>query len=144
MTSLPFAHVMVLGLWGGCVLVEVLLELVALNHEMLHKLMPELHYKIDVFIELPLLALVLATGFLLFNPARMTPLYALKVGAGLWAVAANLYCVFVVIKRKKMADSGNAAEVDKYTRRVFASAAAGIPAGVAALCIGLYFMGDIK
>lgn len=144
MTGLQFFHVIVLGLWGGCVLVEVLLELSALKNNALHDIMPELHYKIDVFIELPLLFLVLASGIFLFQSAAMSPLLMFKAGAGLWAVTANLYCVFVVIRRKKMADEGNAAEVDKCTRRVFASAVAGIPAGLAALCLGLYFMGYIK
>ncbi len=144
MSPLQFAHVIFLGLWGGCVFVEVLLELSALKNNALHNIMPELHYKIDVFIELPLLFLVLATGIFLFQSAAMSPLLVLKAGAGLWAVAANVYCVFVVIKRKKAADRGDGKQVEKYTRRVFASAITGIPAGLCALFLGLYFMGFIK
>lgn len=141
MAPLHFAHLLVLGLWGGCVLVEILLELRALKNEAIHKTIPELHYWIDVVVECPLLALVLLTGILLFDPSKATSSYLLKVGCGLLAVSANLVCVLFVILRKKASDAGNAAGIEKFTRLVFSTVFIGVPAGGIALYMGMRLLG---
>ncbi len=141
MTSLHFAHVIVLGLWGGCVLVEILLELKALKNQELHKAIPQLHYAIDIYIETPLLILVLLTGILLFDSQKANPSYLIKVACGLIAVTANFVCILFVVLRKKADDAGNSGSIEKYTRLVFSTVFIGVPAGVIALYLGISFLG---
>lgn len=141
MPLLNFAHLIALGLWGGCVLVEVLMELMARKNASFRAIIPEWHYKVDLYLEGPLLVLVLLTGFLLFDPAKISALYLIKLALGLIAAGANLVCVVFVVMRKKASDIQNAEAVEKYTRLVFSTVAVGVPAGAGALCLGMSLMG---
>lgn len=141
MSGLQFAHILVLGLWGGCVLVEIFMELFALNNQTMKNAIPELHYRIDFYIEGPLLALVLLTGGMMIDTQRLSGTYLIKVITGLAAVSMNLICVFFVVMRKRAADKKQLPIVEHYTRLVFTTAVIGIPCGAAALFLGIRFLG---
>jgi hypothetical protein len=94
-----------------------------------------------VFLELPLLLVVLVTGAALASrvPA-WTPLHSVKIAAGLLAVAANLYCVAIVLRRHAARDRIEAVRRDTVLIRVV-SPAIGAPAAAVAAWIGfVYFL----
>lgn len=141
MTPLQFAHILVLGLWGGCVLVEIFMELLALKNQTMKNAIPELHYRIDLYIEGPLLFFVLLTGMMMLDTQKLAGAYFVKVITGLAAVTMNLICVFFVVMRKRAADKNKLPIVEHYTRLVFATAVIGIPCGAASLFLGIRFLG---
>ena len=61
-------------------------------------------------------------------------LHWLKIGAGLVAIAANLFCAVVVVKRRHAKEEARAA----YRRPIFWSLT-GVPFGVLALYVGLRY-----
>jgi hypothetical protein len=128
---------MALGLWGGLVAAEMVVELRSRTpEEMRHA--AALHYWIDVLLELPLLAAVLVTGAVLVASAwPLTPLHWVKVGAGLLAIAANLWCVGHVLRRNRTAS--DAAALARHARWVRVTAAFGLPFGAIALYLGLAY-----
>ncbi|WP_410970084.1 hypothetical protein, partial [Salmonella sp. SAL4458] len=64
MESLHLAHLIVLGMWLGVVITEVLFEFAASDAESL-RAAARFHYKVDKYGELPILFAVLATGTIL-------------------------------------------------------------------------------
>jgi hypothetical protein len=134
MDTTRLLHLAVLFLWGGVVLAELVVELAASHEEA-----ARIHYFIDLFVEVPLIAGVLTTGG--FLVARAWPLHALlwwKVGAALTAITLNLYCVVeVVLRYRRRADP---AALARHRRGVFFSTA-GIPFAAVAAYLGLrYFL----
>lgn len=61
----------------------------------------------------------------------------MKVGAGLAAVAANLWCVAHVVARKRRSD--DPAAVTRHARWVRVTATVGLPFGAVALYLGLAY-----
>lgn len=102
-----FIHLIALGIWAGCVLTEVVLELV------LEKLPPEssnlarLHAMIDRFVEIPAILLVAITGGMLLQSAYWDTLLQVKVGLGVTAVFLNTVAAFTVQRRYQSLLSGN-------------------------------------
>jgi hypothetical protein len=95
------AHLLSLGLWGGLVAAEGVVELTPRTDDEL-RFAATLHYWMDVLLELPLLAAVLVTGAVLTAAAwPLSPLHGVKIAAGLTAVGANLWCVAHVIARRR-------------------------------------------
>ena len=83
-------HLTFVGLWLGCVVTEALFERALLGQGRDKELiLAALHKRVDVFIEIPAFALVLATGALLL------------------AIAANIYCVSLVFHRHRHALRGD-------------------------------------
>jgi len=132
-------HLLFLALWGGVVLAESVLELWGRRREELLRPTVIFHYWIDFLIEAPIILGVLASGLLLLLTLdRLTWLHAVKVAAALVAVSANAYCILLVLARYR--DLRRGADSEKLlarTRRVFLSAAVGMP--FAAVAIGLGF-----
>lgn len=141
-SPLAVAHLVFLGLWGGAVLVELVIELHARGMASREPVAAELHFWIDLLIELPLLLAVLVTGFALTarQPAFSGLLLA-KIALGLTAILANLICVGVVIQRRREVRRGaGESRVAVLSRRVRLTAAPGLPAGLAALYLGFHLM----
>lgn len=132
MSGLHLAHLFVLGLWGGLVMAELVIEVSAKTADDLRRA-AELHYRLDLVLELPLLAAILATGGAL---AARTPLDArlvAKIAAALVAISANLVCVGLVVSRRRASDP---ARLERLSRAVRWTAV-GVPFGLAALALGL-------
>lgn len=141
-TPMALAHLIFLGLWGGAVLVELVIELHARGRAEREAVASELHFWIDLLIELPLLLAVLGTGFALAARQPVFPaLLTAKIALGLTAILANLICVGVVIQRRREVRRGaSEPRVAVLSRRVRLTATPGLPAGLAALYLGFHFM----
>jgi hypothetical protein len=132
---LGLAHLIVLGLWGGIVLGELVLEL-SPKTESDHRLVARVHYLTDLFIELPLLAGVVATGLLLERRVEAhTTLHWVKLALAFTAIGTNVWAAITVVRRQRATDP---AEVVRLTRQVRLSGL-GVPFGLGALYIGLRY-----
>ena len=104
MEPLHVAHLLILGVWLGVVITEVLFEFAASDPESL-RAAARFHYNVDKYGELPILIGVLVTGAMLTARAwPLTPLHAIKIAASLIAVGAALLCVLWVFQRRKVED----------------------------------------
>ncbi len=135
--DLPLLHFVLVAMWGGLVAAEVVLELLPVWRPELRQPADVFHYYIDLWVELPLLAGVLATGLLLLRGHSVDARLAAKLaGAGI-ALGANLVCVAMVIVRHR----GRAELAAGRTRIVHGTAMVGIPGGLVALYLGLGYAG---
>ncbi len=142
MSALLATHLVFAGIWLGCVLTEALFEraLLGKGHEQ-ELILVELHKRVDLMIEVPAFVVVLATGSVMLASVPATGMLYLKVGAGLIAIAANIYCVWLVFRRAAAAKSGyreQFAALDHQQHRYGAIVLAGI---VLPLALGLYLLG---
>jgi hypothetical protein len=134
LTWLRLAHLLLLGLWGGLVLCEIVIELASRSPEQ-HRHTARLHYLVDVLFELPLLAGILVTGALLARELwPLSRLHWLKIGCALGAIGLNLWCAWLVHLRHR--DLGDPDQLARRTRQIRATAL-GVPLGAAALYLGL-------
>lgn len=134
MDALHLAHLVLLGVWGGLVLAETIVE-VALTGETGRAHAARAHFWIDMLAELPVVLGVLVTGGLLV--LRVWPpstWLIVKICAGLAAVAINLYCTVMVVLRYRHRESSP--QVERYRARVLLSGL-GIPFALVAAWIGL-------
>jgi hypothetical protein len=137
----PFhlAHLVVLGIWLGVVITEVLFEFAGSDAESL-RAAARFHYNVDKFGELPILMAVLVTGTMLTVRAwPLTPLHLIKIGVSLIAVGAALICVLWVFRRRRIEDVNT---LLGYRRRIWTLAAVAAVFATPALYLGLaYFRG---
>jgi hypothetical protein len=134
------AHLTALSVWAGLVAAEGIVELAPRTDDG-RRLAAELHYRMDLAVELPVLTAVVLTGAVL--AARvwpLSPLHWAKIAAGLVAVGANLWCVVHVVLRRRQA--GDNLALLRHGRWVRVTASVGVPCAALALVIGLtYFAG---
>jgi hypothetical protein len=136
MEPLHVAHLIVLGMWLGVVITEVLFEFAASDADSL-RAAARFHYKVDKFGELPILCAVLVTGTILAARAwPLTPLHFIKVSASLVAVGANLICTRWVFQRRKIEDVN---VLLGFRRRIWSLAAVGAVFATPALYLGLAY-----
>lgn len=132
-------HLTFVGLWLGCVLTEAIFERALLGQGRDKELiLSALHKKVDVFIEIPAFALVLLTGGLLLAGVPKTPWLHAKLGFAFLAIATNVFCVYLVFKRHRLAVQGHwqAFEAaDHLQHKMGAVVLVGI---LAALALGIY------
>lgn len=143
MTALQFIHVFAVAFWLGCVAVEVVVEQVGLRRAELRASVPQFHFYVDRFVEIPAFTTVLLTGVWMFDAARFGSdwVYAAKVICGLLAIGANVYSIYPVIMRKRAADAGDKAAVRHYGKLIDMTVPVGVPAALIALGIGLHWAG---
>jgi hypothetical protein len=124
-------HVILLSVWGGLVLCETVLELAWRDRQ---ALVAEAHFLIDLFVEIPVVLGVLATGAVLLARAwPPAPLLLVKVACALIAIAANLICAVLVMHRYRVRHDDAAAI--RWGRWVRATGLGG-PFALAALILG--------
>lgn len=132
-------HLVFVGLWLGCVLTEVLFERALLNQGRTQELiLVELHKRVDLFVEVPAFVAVLLTGALMLATTNPGPVLHAKIGFGLVAIVANLYCVWLVFRRAKAATAGQwekFSHLDHLQHKFGAIVLLGI---LAALSVGIY------
>jgi len=134
--TLAMIHLMVLSLWGGVVATEAVVEIFPLRHREMHPAAIRLHYWIDLLVEAPLVLAVVVTGvWLLFLTDPITRLHLVKVAFAGAAVAVNVFCIAVVVRRRRRLDRSAAEDqLWKASRIVLACFAVGLAcAGVAAV-----------
>lgn len=142
MTGLHVCHLLYLSLWGGLVAGESVMEIYGRKHPEFQQAVARFHLWMDLCVEIPLLVAVLMTGGLLLQQRALDTQLLIKVLAGMGALAANIYCVTVVIRRTRtLAD-------EDLTRRlsgkVILSAVTGVPLALVALFLGALRMGWVN
>ena len=134
----PFhiAHLIVLGMWLGVVITEVLFEFAASDAESL-RAAARFHYNVDKFGELPILFGVLVTGTILtIRALPLTTLHLIKIAASLAAVGVNLICTLWVFQRRRIEDVN---VLLGFRRRIWGLAAVGVVLATPALYLGLVY-----
>jgi len=139
---LAMVHLMVLSLWGGVVATEAVIEVLPFRQRELHAATIRFHYWIDLLVELPLVLAVIATGaglWILTDP--VTPLHLVKIGLGGAAVAVNLFCIVVVVKRgRRLESDADDGTLWRASRTVLACFAAGLLCAAGAAILGFRFV----
>ena len=107
-TSLLFFHLGFACLWLGCVVTEALFERALLaGDRSAHLVLADLHVRVDKFIEIPAILIVFCSGaWLWLHSTSSGVAFYSMVTAGFIAIAANVYCVFLVFKRQTAAHAG--------------------------------------
>ena len=137
---MALAHLVMLGLWGGVVATEAVLELYPRRRPELHPYTIRAHYWIDLLVELPVLLGVAVTGMVLLALAwPLTPWHLVKIACGALAVGANITCVALVIRRNRLLVRGEEdSALWRASRRISLTAAAGIPLALTAVVLGFW------
>ena len=138
---LPLLHLMVLSLWGGVVATEAVVEVLPFRRPELHPSAIRFHFWIDLLVELPLVLAVLATGAALaLTVEPLTATHLVKIGFGAAAVAVNLFCIVVVVRRgRRLERGGDPAPLWRASRIVLACFAAGLACAAVAATLGFRF-----
>jgi len=134
--TLAMIHLMVLSLWGGVVATEAVVEIYPFRHREMHPAAIRLHYWIDLLVEAPLVLAVVVTGvWLLFLTDPVTRLHLVKVAFAGVAVAVNVFCIAVVVRRgRRLERRAPEDQLWKASRVILACFAVGLAcAGVAAV-----------
>ncbi|NBW75277.1 MAG: hypothetical protein EBR34_05690 [Sphingomonadaceae bacterium] len=136
---LPTFHALLVGAWIGIVLIEALFER-ALRGQGRDKelLLARLHWKVDKVVELPLLIAVVVSGAKLLQGVPLDGLLRAKLACAALAVFANLYCIWLVKLRLKMAEAGAWELFAMIDRRQHVVGAVVLAALLAAAGLGLY------
>jgi len=134
-------HLMMLSLWGGVVATEAVIELYPFRQRELHRATIRFHYWIDLLVELPLVLAVIATGAVLFfSLDSATPIHLIKVGLGGAAVAVNLFCIAVVVRRGRLLERDAGEEpLWRASRTVLMCFAGGLLCAAGAAALGFRF-----
>ena len=132
-----FLHVLALGAWLGCLLVEGVLEAMAWRDEAMLAAVSRLHRRIDLFVEIPAFTGVLASGLWLSWNVTWSTLLVVKVALACFAISVNVACVAPVLRRDKAAEARDVALMRREARWVHLAFAAGVPAGLGAAVLGV-------
>ena len=136
MEPLHLAHLVVLAMWLGVVITEVLFEFAASDAESL-RAAARFHYKVDKYGELPILIGVLVTGTMLAMRAwPLTLLHFIKIATSLVAVGSALICVLWVFQRRGIEDVN---ALLGFRRRIWCLAAVAAVFAAPALYLGLVY-----
>lgn len=132
------AHLIVLGMWLGVVITEVLFEFAASDVDSL-RAAARFHYNVDKYGELPILVAVVVTGAILMARAwPLTPLHFVKIGFSLIAVTLAVICTLWVFRRREIEDAD---ALLGYRRRIWTLAAVATFFATPALYLGLVYFG---
>jgi hypothetical protein len=98
-------HLTCAALWIGCILTEALFERALLaGDRACHLRLARLHVRVDSLVELPAITGVLLTGIILGTQTHSASIASgVMMLCGLGAIAANLYCVWLVFQRRNAA-----------------------------------------
>lgn len=143
MTSvLLVTHLAFAGIWLGCVLTEALFERALLGKGRQQELLlADLHKRVDLFIEIPAFVIVLITGLAMLVGTAGGGLLHAKIAAGLVAVAANVYCVWLVFRRSAAAHRGEWESFASIDHKQHLYGAVVLAAIVLALAMGMCIAG---
>jgi putative copper export protein len=137
-SALLAVHLACAGIWLG-VLTEVLFERALLGQGRPQELvLARLHQRVDLWVEVPAFIALLLTGVLMFAGAPSNTLLMFKIGAGVLAIAANAYCVWLVFRRAGAAQRSDWQRFDLLDRTQHPYGAVVLGALLAALATGIY------
>ncbi|HSL19475.1 MAG TPA: hypothetical protein VLB51_16335 [Methylomirabilota bacterium] len=137
--ALAIAHLMVLSLWGGVVATEAVVEVLPFRRPELHPAAIRFHTWIDLLVELPLVLAVVGTGAALaLTVEPLTRAHLVKIGFAGAAVAVNLFCIAVVLRRGRWLEraTGDDTPLWRGSRTVLACFAVGLACAAVAAALG--------
>ncbi len=148
MPTILLIHIIFLGLWGGLVLVEILFEVQMFRSQIDERAIARLHQLSDRLIELPVLTVIVASGWYLWYSTNYSSEYIPKIIFALGAVAANMICYIFVEQRasvsKLIQESNDSKENNDYklrlrnlSKKLLATIIPGIVFAMAALFIAV-------
>jgi hypothetical protein len=137
MSILLILHLLALGVWIGVVGAEFAIEFYGMRDDESLPIAAELHYKTDIWIEIPAFLTVLVTGLLMLRENHLSGLFLLKLVFALLAIFFNFVCVYAVFKRRTSLRSGDAEGV-RTAGRAMKLGGAIIPTFLVAFSLGLY------
>ena len=139
--AVTVAHLVLLGLWGGVVAAEAVLELYPVKHPAFARHTAVVHYWIDLLVELPLIVGVALSGVILAALRwPLTSWHWVKLVAAAGAIVANLTCIVLVIRRYRRRDDQSDGDdvMSPGTRQIFRSAILGMPCAAVAVALGFW------
>ena len=138
--TISLLHFGFIAFWGGVIAAEAVLELYPFRNRDHHEQAIVSHYWIDLLVELPIICGVVLTGILLvFLTWPPSALHWVKLACATGSVSANIVCIALVLRRKRLFISGAPEEkLWTDTRRIILSAKIGIPLGITAAGMGLW------
>ncbi|MBI4987040.1 MAG: hypothetical protein HZC24_17265 [Rhodocyclales bacterium] len=111
---LLLTHIAAVGIWTGCVVTEALFERALLGKGKPQELiLVTLHKRVDLCVEIPAFTIVLVTGAFMVAGADIAQPFLVKIGFGISAIVANIYCVWLVFRR---AAAAHADRWDEFAR----------------------------
>ena len=132
-------HLACAGIWLGCVITEALFERALLGKGRTQELiLVALHKRVDLFVEIPAFVGVLLTGLLMLSAATPDLLLTTKIGFGVLAMGANVYCVWLVFRRADAALAAQQAQLARLDHQQHKFGAVVLLALIAALGVGIY------
>ena len=148
MDSILLIHIIFLGLWGGLVLVEILFELQMFRDQIDELSIAKLHRLSDRFFELPILAVVVGSGWYLWHQTDYSGEFLPKIIFAIGAVLANLICYVFVEQRASTAEliavngvveenSENSVKLRVLSKRLFSTIIPGVALAMVALFIAV-------
>ncbi len=137
MSNLIALHLIALGVWIGVVGAEFVIEFYGLKDDESLRTAAELHYKTDMWVEIPAFMTVLVTGLLMLGENHLGGLFLLKLVFALLAIFFNCVCVYAVFKRRTSLRSGDT-EGLRTADRAMKLGGAIIPTFLVAFSLGLY------
>lgn len=139
-TDMPFLlkiHLVIMYLWAGLVLGEVIIELLQMSRPILRSAAVTMHLWIDLLFELPLVTGALITGILLLEGRTWNIWLGIKAGAGLGAILSNYACIVMVIWRAmSQYRKRGPRRIVQLNRAIFASAVIGFPLAAVSAVLG--------
>ena len=131
-------HLIVLSMWGGVVATEAVIEVYPFRKGDLAEATSRFHYWIDLLVELPLVLAVLATGIAsVCLSEHITRLHIVKIAFGGAAIAVNLLCIAVVLRRDRQRLAGATSErLRTASKVVLACFAVGLACAAVAAVLG--------
>lgn len=139
MTAVLGIHLIALGVWIGVVGAEFVIEFAGMKDDEALKRAALLHYKTDVWVEIPAFLTVLVTGLLMVNTSHLGGLFLAKIGFALAAIALNMLNVYAVFRRRKFALLDDMEGVHSTARLIQVSSLI-IPCFLIAFGIGMWFL----
>jgi hypothetical protein len=137
MSILLTLHLLALGVWVGVVGAEFAIEFYGMRDDESLRTAAELHYKTDIWIEIPAFMTVLVTGLLMLGDDHLSGLFLIKLAFALLAIFFNCVCVYAVFKRRTSLRSGDT-EGLRTADRAMKLGGAIIPTFLVAFSLGLY------
>ncbi|MDR2852585.1 MAG: hypothetical protein LBV61_05975, partial [Burkholderiaceae bacterium] len=108
-------HLIFAAIWLGCILTEALFERVLLaGDRTAHLTLARLHVRVDNFVELPAILIVLGTGLAMLSQSwPRTPSFFIMAFSGAAAIGLNFFCIWLVYKRRSAASAGSWSEFER-------------------------------
>ena len=103
-------HVLLVGIWIGCIFIAWILEYARHGSVEEHRHLSVIHFRIDKYMEGSAMAGILLSGAYLYLRAPQPILIDVKVVLALIAISINFYCIYCFVMRQN-AFMGNQVEV---------------------------------